>query len=268
MSTTPTTTTAPAVLSAPHIAHACRSAGLARDDIILVHASLSRLGYVAGGAETMVRALLDVVGPDGTLMAPAQTWLNLDPSRDVHGLPNEAWSALREALPGFDPATTPSVGMGAVAEMIRVWPSARRSDHPARSWAAIGARAAEMVAQHDLHDVHGDASPLGAAERSGAKVLLAGVGYDKCTALHLAETRADWSGKRWEEDVSWVREDGGRREVTARSIAFRDDDFTTIGAAFEAGSHARRTALGDGEVAVFDVRDLVAFAVPWMEANR
>ena len=216
----------------------------------------------------MVRALLDVVGPDGTLMAPAQTWLNLDPSRGVHGLSEEVWPALRAALPGFVRATTPSVGMGAVAEMIRVWPGAQRSDHPARSWASVGAQAAEMVARHDLHDVHGDASPLGAAERVGAKVLLAGVGYDKCTALHLAETHAGWAGKRWEEDTSWIREDGGRREVRARSIAFRDDDFAAIGFAFEAGGHAKRAALGDGEVAVFGVRDLVAFAVPWMEANR
>ena len=99
-------------------------------------------------------------------------------------------------------------------------------------------------------------------------MVLAGTGFDKCTALHLAETRADWPGKRIEEDVSWVREGDGRREVRARSIAFRDDDFTRIGAAFEAEGHAVRAPLGDGELIGFAVRDLVPFATAWMERNR
>lgn len=258
----------PSIVAPDDIATACSSAGLARGDTVIVHASLRRLGHVAGGGESVVRALLRVVGPGGTVMAPAQTWLNLDPSHGVHGLPERAWPALRAALPGFDPATTPSVGMGAVAEAIRTWPGAARSRHPTRSWAAVGARASEMVAVHDLDDVHGDGSPLGAAERGDARVLLAGVGYDKCTALHLAETRAEWAGKRRTEEISWLREDGGRREVRSRPIAFRDSDFEEIGSAFEAGGHVARRSLGDGEVALFALRDLVAFAVPWIEGHR
>ena len=119
---------------------------------------------------------------------------------------------MRRALPGFDPATTPSVGMGAVAEMVRVWPGARRSTHPARSWSAVGSRAGDLVAEHDLNDVHGEASPLGAAWKADARMLLAGVGHDKCTALHLAETRAQHKLKRYAEDRSWLRESDGRRK--------------------------------------------------------
>lgn len=86
--------------------------GLHKGDVAIVHASLSRLGYVIGGAETIVRALLECVGETGTLMAPAQTWLNLDPERNVHGLPAETWPVLRQELPGFDPATCPASGWG------------------------------------------------------------------------------------------------------------------------------------------------------------
>lgn len=258
----------PTILDAKTIRAAFSAAGVSKGDTVIVHASLRKLGYVAGGAETFVRALLRVVGPNGTVMAPAQSWLNLDPSREVHGLPQEVWPALRAAQPGFDKLTTPSIGMGAVAEAIRTWPGACRSDHPARSWAAVGRRADEITAIHDLDDVHGDASPLGAAERANAKIVLAGVGFDKCTALHLAETRSDWPGKRFEEDISWVRKGDGRIEVRANSLAFEDRDFTEIGSAFEAAGYTTCVSLGDAEITLFAMRDLLAFSIPWMEQNR
>ncbi|EKE44384.1 aminoglycoside 3-N-acetyltransferase [Oceaniovalibus guishaninsula JLT2003] len=258
----------PAIVSPTLIAAALGEVGIGPGDTVIVHAALSRLGHVAGGAESLVRALLGHVAPGGTVMVPAQTWLNLDPARGVHGLPPEAWPDLRAALPGFDPATTPSIGMGTTAEAVRTWPGARRSIHPTRSWAAIGARAAALTRTHDFDDVHGDASPLGAAWRADARILLAGVGYDKCTALHLAETRADWPGKRVEEDTSWMRDADGRREVRCRSIVFDDSDFARIGAAFEATGQVRAAPLGDGTIRGFGLRDLVDFATQWIARNR
>ena len=236
--------------------------------VVLVHASLSRLGYVVGGAEAMLRALLDAAGPGGTIMAPAQTWLNLDPSRGVHGVPPEEWPTLRAHLPGFDPATTPSVGMGALAESVRTWPGAARSHHPVRSWAAVGVRATEIVAEHDLEDVHGERSPLGSAYRADARVALIGVGYDKCTALHLAETRSAHASKRWEAETSWVREGTARYELRYRNQVFEDHDFERIGAAFEATGAVRIERIGNGELRTFDLRVLVDFASAWMGAQR
>jgi len=247
---------------------ACVSAGLGVGDVALVHASLSRLDYVIGGAECVVRALLKVVGDAGTLMAPAQTWLNLDPERGVHGLPKQTWPLLRQEWPGFDPAVTPSVGMGAVAEQIRTWPGASRSLHPARSWAAVGARAADLTAEHDLNDVHGERSPLGAAIRAKAKVVLIGVGYDKCTALHLAETRFATLGAPVLTERSWVRTRSGRQDVTYTTPLFNNSDFPSIGAAFEDDLDARPVALGGGEVRIVDAARLVAFAERWMQTNR
>lgn len=147
-------------------------------------------------------------------MAPAQTWLNLDAERCVHDLPEETWPLLRQELPGFDPAVTPSIGMGAVAELIRTWPGSCRSLHPARSWAAIGSKATDLMAEHDSDDVHGERSPLGAAIRAGARVVLLGVDYDKFTALHLAETRAAADNAPKLEERGWVRVPDGRREVS------------------------------------------------------
>lgn len=246
---------------------ALHGAGLQTGDVAIVHASMSRLGYVVGGAETVVRALLHCVGDSGTLMAPAQTWLNLDPKRGVHELLPEDWPLLRQELPGFDPAVTPSIGMGAVAELIRTWPGSYRSSHPARSWASIGARADELMAEHDLDDVHGERSPLGAATRAGAKIVLLGVGYDKCTALHLAETRAAPDDAPVLSERGWVRTPDGRREVSYTTLAFDGTDFPAIGRTFEETCDPP-VAVGNGEVRVVDAARLVNFAVLWIQEHR
>lgn len=258
----------PVLVKQTDVEAACRRAGLQEGDVAIVHASLSRLGYVIGGAETIVRALLECVGATGTLMAPTQTWLNLDPERNVHGLPAETWPVLRQELPGFDPATSPSIGMGAVAEMIRTWPGACRSAHPARSWAAIGAKAADLVAEHDLNDVHGERTPLGAAIRARAWVVLLGVGYDKCTALHLAETRAAGDDARVLNERGWLRTAVGRQEVSYTTHEFDDADFPLIGAAFEKEADLHAVPVGSGEVRAVDASRLVDFATRWMQERR
>lgn len=252
----------------PEIAAALARLGVSRGDTLVVHASLSAMGRVVGGAEAVVRACLDVLGREGTVAAPAQSWLNLDPSAGVHGAPEAHWPAIRAHWPAFDPAVTPSVGMGATAEMIRTWPGARRSGHPARSWAAIGAGAEAVTALHDLGDVHGPASPLGALHEQGATVLLLGVGYDKCTALHLAETLVAPPDAPRTEEVSAMTVGGERRRVTSCQLAFDDADFAAIGAAFEAARPVARAMVGAATARAFALRDLVAFAAGWMRAHR
>lgn len=61
-----------------------KEAGLKRSDVVMVHTSLKRLGYVCGGAQTVIEALMEAVGADGTIMMPTQSWKNLDPETGVH----------------------------------------------------------------------------------------------------------------------------------------------------------------------------------------
>jgi aminoglycoside 3-N-acetyltransferase len=107
--------------------------------VLLVHASLSALGWVSGGAAGVVLALIDVLGADGTLSVPTVTADNRDPSRWTDPVvPPSWWPAIRRSLPPFDPEVTPSSQMGAVAEQVRLWPGALRSGHPQTSFAADG----------------------------------------------------------------------------------------------------------------------------------
>lgn len=82
------------------------------------------------------------------------------------------------------------------------------------------------------------------------------------------ETRADWPGKRWAEERSWVRIADRRVEVTYRTQVFIDDDFAALGKNYEESRAIRPVALGDGALRIVDLRDLVAWSTAWMARHR
>lgn len=170
--------------------------GVCRGDTLMVHTSLGSLGFVCGGPQVVIEALLETVGSEGTVMMPTQSWKNLDPTDGVHWEePTAWWPLIRENWPAYNKDITPTNTMGAVAEMFRKWPGVLRSDHPARSVAAWGKQAEYLTAEHNLSNIFGDGSPIGKLYELDGYVLLIGVGYDKNTSLHLADVRADYPGK-------------------------------------------------------------------------
>lgn len=173
------------------ILDALSAVGMCAGQTVMVHCSLSALGYVCGGAQPVIEALLQTVGETGTVMMPTQSWKNLDPESGVHWQePQEWWQLIRDNWPAYDKRITPTNTMGAVAEMFRTWPGTLRSDHPARSVAANGRHAQFLTENHDLSNIFGNGSPIARLYDLDGYVLLVGVGYDKNTSLHLADARA------------------------------------------------------------------------------
>jgi aminoglycoside 3-N-acetyltransferase len=246
-----------------------RECGAAEGQTIIVHASLSSLGFVVGGAETLIRALLEIVGEEGTLVMPSQTWKNLDPSTGVHWEePEEWWPIIREHWPAYDKEVTPAIGMGITAEMFRKWPGAKRSDHPARSLAAVGKHAEYITQDHDLSNIFGEGSPIDKLYKLGAHVLLIGVGYEKNTSLHLAETIASFSSKKFVNESSAIMIKGRREWVTYNTQAVEDEDFTRLGKEYDEAGNIKIHKIGNAEVRFMRQRPLVDWVVQWMEKNR
>ncbi|QOV41288.1 AAC(3) family N-acetyltransferase [Streptomyces ferrugineus] len=156
----------------------------------MVHASLSGTGLSPSDARD---ALLAALGPAGTLVAPAFTPENSDTSRAhralVEGLSEREVQDFRAAMPPFAPDVTPCPSMGALAESVRTMPGAVRSTHPQTSLTGLGPRAAELLARHHPHCHLGEDSPLAALYEADAQVLLLRVGFEVCSAFHLAEYR-------------------------------------------------------------------------------
>ncbi|MFI1988314.1 aminoglycoside N(3)-acetyltransferase [Actinoplanes sp. NPDC020271] len=251
------------------IAAALRALGVPRGGVLLVHSSLSSIGWVSGGSVAVVQALLDVLGPDGTLVVPSLTTPNRDPSRWDPPPPESWWQDIRDSLPGFDPAITPSSNVGVITEQVRTWPGAVRSVHPQTSFAALGPRAAELMAGHRPDCHYGEESPLARLEKAGAWTLLLGVGFCRTTAFHLAEYRIPGAGTRT-YGCAVLDADGERRWIEYQDVSLDDGDFALLGADFEraAGHVIARGLVGTASCRLFPIADAAAYAEKWLAAHR
>ena len=157
------------MLTKQDIVQGLRDLGVHEGMVLMVHASLSALGEVEGGPETVIEALLEAIGPDGTLAMPAMTGDRV-----------------------FDLENSPS-SVGIISETFRKWPGVRRSLHPTHSACALGPQADFLLDGHiDEPTAVGPGSPWGKlASLPNGYVLLMGVDQDRNTLLHHPEELVD-----------------------------------------------------------------------------
>lgn len=245
--------------------------GVPAGGILLVHCSMRRIGWIVGGAATLLAAIREVSGPAGTVVVPTQTPNNSLTSpvyrATTAGMTDAERARYQDGMPGFDPDGTPSYGVGRFAEHVRSRPGALRSRHPQTSFAALGPAAADVVRVHDLDCHLGERSPLGALYRRRALILLLGVGTARCTALHLAEYRLD--GPAPTMDYSCFVSENGRRVLTRFSARKLDDsDFGAAGDHLLRHPWAVTGRVGDAEAHLLPLAPAVDQAKEWFADHR
>jgi uncharacterized protein len=261
----------PGALDRADLANDLRSLGVKAGQVLLVHSSMLRLGPVRDGAAAVVAALRHAIGTAGTLVVPTGTSANSDTSRldaaRTAGMTAEQIRRYRELMPPFDPATTPSDEMGRIAEVVRTTSGAIRSSHPQSSFAAIGPMADRLMDGHAPTCHLGESSPLARLYETDAWILLLGVGYDACSAFHLAEYRyvPDPPRRAYrcvvtiDNQVTWWEYE---------DIVLDDSDHLRIGADFDRTGHVIKGHVGHAECRLIPLVPAVDFATNWLSCHR
>jgi aminoglycoside 3-N-acetyltransferase len=245
-----------------------RKIGLQAGDVVLVHSSLSRIGWVVGGPVTAVNALMEVLTEEGTLVMP--TFVNnTDPTNwNWPAVPKEWIPIIRQERPPFDPAITPTRGMGRIPEVFRTYPNVIRSNHPQSSFAAWGKHAKEITSEYKMESNFGHESSLRKIYDLNGKILLLGVHHSSNTSLHYAEVKAELPNHPTETQGAAVLEDGKRVWKAWKEISYDSDDFEKIGLAFEKSINYKPSKIGIGESRLISSKDIIDFAVKWLQENR
>ncbi len=248
-----------------------RALGVVPGMTLLVHSSLSAIAdWVIGGAAAVILALETALTPAGTLVMPTQSSELSDPAGWAHPpVPESWWALIRQEMPPFQPDLTETREMGRIPETFRKQAGVLRSNHPQTSFAAWGKHAHFVTEIHALESALGEKSPLARIYALDGAVLLLGVGHDRNTSLHLAESRANYPGKCTIASAAPLLINGERQWVEFDILDFNDEDFVELGAAFDQTTGlVKQGKVGQASALLMSQRALVDFAVTWMEANR
>jgi len=170
----------------------------------------------------------------------------------------EWYEAIRHNLPVFDPRTTPT-SMGAIPEAFRTYPGTQRSNHPLGSVCANGRLAQDITKHHALEFCEGQGTPLESLYELGAYTLLLGVGFNRCSSLHYAESLVP--NRRTTTSRFPIIQNGQRVWVEKPDMAFDNGvHFPLVGAQFSEARAPRTGRVGDADGSLFATRELVDFA--------
>jgi len=232
-----------------------RKVGLVTGDVAVVHSSLSAFGRVDGGADTVVDAVLDVLGPEGTAVFPAFTWGR------YHAIEHPVvFDVAREEV---------KTEVGSIPETFRRRPGVLRSPHLCHSFSALGPHASDvMVGGH----AWGPDSAFARFEQLDAWNLFLGVGTRSCTALHHVEElmHVPYREFRGYEGSVFLMPDGTRRACDSieflRKPGYRND-FAKMEDIFAEHDVVRTTTVGNARILNIRIRDIVRIAGAYLERD-
>lgn len=243
--------------------------GIKQGDHIIVHSSLRAMGWIAGGAQAVVEALIETVTSSGTIIMPAQSGDNSEPAYWMLPPVPQAWhEPIRQSIPAFDVHLTPLREMGKIADCFHRHPETIRSPHPAHSFIAWGKNAVDWMDEHPIGDSFGMSSPLGTMLGTDVKIVMIGVSYEACTALHLSEYLAP--GLTASPQGAAIIQNGERIWATFEMADVDSEIFPELGRAFEDMNPdtVLNGNLGQAPCKIVLMKPLVEFGTEWVTDRR
>ena len=220
-----------------------RKMGLKEGDIVVCHASMAAFGKVTGGAKTVVDALLETIGKQGTLVMPSH-------------------SGERP----YDYRKSPSA-LGSITEDLRKRKGVVRGLHPIMPGLALGPGAAKLVLPHHESPCPNIGSPYDLAAAAGGYVLLLGVDQDRNTTLHSAEAmlRVAYTNP---VKAPYVGRDGKTHAYEGKYGAGPHRDFIGADPAFRKAGIVKVGKIGKCVARLMKGQDLIDFSIEQLKKDE
>jgi len=246
-----------------------RQLGLTAGQAVMMHASVKAVGWIIGGPDVIIQSVLDVLGPDGTLLMYA-AWESSP--YDLFQQAEPPPQALLDEWPPFDPATARAMRAWSIlTEYLRTWPGSRRSGNPEASLVAVGAKAEWLTEAHPLQYGYGAGSPFDKLCQCGGQVLLLGAPLDAITLLHYSEHIARVPNKRVVRYKIPLMRAGRKTWVAVEEFDTADRaieaeyTFEQIARDFMTAHPVKTGLVGSAHCYLFEAAPLAAFGARWFE---
>lgn len=235
--------------------------------ILEVHSALSSFGFVIGGAQTVVDALIDVVGYSGTILMPLHCSNNTEPTFWINPpCDSHLTQVIRDNMPAYHKKEMDSSHMGAVVENLRRRDGVVISNHPNCAFVAWGKYAKLLCNRHSLHFSLSEESPTARLYELKGHVLLLGVDFDNCTLLHLAEYRTDCRPILLQGAA--VEIEGRRVWKKYLDIDLNSDEFKPIEGKLQEMGALRSLKIGNCEAKLFRADVAIDEAVRYFDSRN
>ena len=159
------------------------SMGIRKGMVVLLESRGSCKDYLLGGEQTLIEAIMEVVGYEGTIIIPTFTPQLLDPSQDDKKISRSLWKDIRKYSSGFDLKLTMPLKENYLAHQFLRNEGVVRSYHPLYSFAAWGKYAKLICDKHPLHFGLNEDSPLGKLLEFQGKIILFNQNVDDSVTL-------------------------------------------------------------------------------------
>ncbi|MFH1069676.1 MAG: AAC(3) family N-acetyltransferase [Candidatus Glassbacteria bacterium] len=224
--------------------------GLGRDHWVAVHSSMKSIGWVEGGPQTVIEALIETVGDRGGVMIPLFTLARVE---------------------NIDLAVTPSY-LGLLPETFRRFPGVVRSANPTHSVGIYGPGAAGIAEAHRRTSFIGRGSPWDHLAGLDGRVLHIGTNFNTSSILHLAEVYAqvpylDVPYPAWENGVGARHTDGSRLYCPPSEVPGDSVMFYLVQEEMDRRGLLRIGQVGQADSVLARAKDLLAVGVEMLRAD-
>lgn len=244
-----------------------KALGLSSKDHVIIHVSMSKIGWIIGAEVTLLQALQSFFC-EGTIVMVTQTGDLSDPRNWENPPVPSSWiNKIIEEMPAYDKHLTPPNRLGRLPRLFYNAKDVYRSNHPMDSFAAWGKRAEEVTRYCDYHCAFGDHSPIQYMIDHNFKMLMIGTSYDTATVLHYAETKV--KNPPLMKQLLFIKDIEGQRHVLeVEDIDYDTIYFNEIGQDYEKHHQISKGFIGKAETKVVDVKSLVNHGMTYLNSIK